>query len=577
MLILSMGGMVYSHGQGIGTKGATYDELLGRALRMDDTELSALSPRMNHLWMASLVDSLQPAALSEMATTNFRLDRRKEGLRQLQTAFRTSGYDYHLGLMLLQVAGRYQEWTLAEQVTDRLLTQKPNDAYLLQLLSAVYEESGQMDRAISTMRKLVEMKENEPQYVFGLANQLLKSGRHKEAEELLLKYRANRPDEPMSSAMLISLWLSEERYEEANALLERVKTRFPSNPDVISMTISTYAQQGMNRELSDEILKAARQEGATPEGMEELIRIASQDSNDLTRLLKDLIPLRRELITIFDRTPQLSLSYANHLFLLRDTIAAEQVLDEMVERRVEVPSPYAYFIQKYAMIEDEPNIRKYTTAGLGVMPTEGLFLLYHALLASNGGDMKMYEKRVNHAIEVVSEEDLLYPRIALMKAEIDNENGKWEEAKAYYQKAVGGGDPMALNNYAYALLEKGKTREEMKLAEQMAQQAVKAAPDDPNHLDTYAWALYKNKAYAVAKIYIESAIDKAKSAGDRSMKVLYEHYAEILTAMGRYDEALAAWRDALAHGSDAETVRRALDTLDKLKNNPDNKKPSDDD
>lgn len=530
---------------------------------MSDIEVSQMSPRMNHLWMATLVDSLQPSALSEQAKTNLMLGKKKEGLQQLQTAFRTSGNDYHLGLLLLQVAGRFQEWTLAEQVTDILLKQKPNDTYLLQLLSAIYEESGQLDRAIATMRKLVEMKSNEPQFVFALANQLLKSNKTKEAEDLLTKYQANRPDELMSSAMLISIWMGQKEYKKANDLVERVKERFPNNRDVLSMTISTYAQQGMNAKVGTEILNAAQEEGATPEDIEELIRIASQDSSNLTQLLKDLIPVRRQLVSIFDRTPQVELAYANHQMLLRDTIAAEEILEKMVKAGVTIPSPYAYFIQKYGAREDSANVRKYTEAGLKAMPEEGLFLFYHALIANIGGNKKEFEKRVNHAINVAKDDDPMYSQLALMKAEIENEHGRWEEAKKYYEIGIEGQDPLAMNNFAYSLINNGTTTEEFKRAEQLAQMAVKSNPDDPNFLDTYAWALYKNQAYSVAKIYIESAIDKAKSKGETSMSVFYEHHAEILTAMQLYDEALKAWKNALENGGDAKKISAAIKAVAK--------------
>lgn len=570
-----MGSCTLSYGQAAGREQITFDVLLSRALRMSDVDLGQLSPRMNHLWMATLVDSLQPSALSELAKTNLRLDNRKEGLRQLLTAFRTSGHDYHLGLMLLQVAGRYQEWGLAQEVTDILLKQKPNDAYLLQLLSAVYEESGQLDRAIETMKKLVEIKDNEPRYVLALANQLLKTNKNDEAEALLTRYQVNRPDELMSSAMLISLWLNEKKYDKANELLKRVKARFPHNPNVLSMTISTYAQQGKNAELCAEILDAAQQEGATPDDMEELIRIASQDSSDLTRLLKELTPLRQKLITIFDHTPQLSLALANHYFLLRDTVAGETVLHDLVGKGVELPSPYAYFLQKYAIKEDSENVQKYTEAGLKAMPEEGLFLFYHALISSTKGDKVEFEKRVNHAIAVASEEDPIYPQLALMKAEIENEHDRWEDAKKYYEISIKRRDPLALNNYAYALVNHGSTEAEYKRAEQLAMQTVKAMPDDPNYLDTYAWVLYKNNALSAAKIYMERAIDKAKSRGEISMSVFYEHYADILTAMGLYEDALKVWRDALESGSEAKAVSNAVERIMKLKDGDNTKSEKD--
>lgn len=70
------------------------------------------------------------------------------------------------------------------------------------------------------------------------------------------------------------------------------------------------------------------------------------------------------------------------------------------------------------------------------------------------------------------------------------EAGRWAEAAAAYEelKARGAGDPLVLNNLAYAYGQAGK----YDAAIPLARQALAAAPSDPAALDTLGWALVKS-------------------------------------------------------------------------------------
>ncbi|MBP7180035.1 MAG: tetratricopeptide repeat protein, partial [Dysgonomonadaceae bacterium] len=111
-----------------------------------------------------------------------------------------------------------------------------------------------------------------------------------------------------------------------------------------------------------------------------------------------------------------------------------------------------------------------------------------------------------------------------------------------------------LNNYSYYLsLEK----RDLDKAEQMSSITVKAEPTNPTYLDTYAWILYEQGAYTMAKIYIENAVKYSEN--EPSAEIL-EHYGDILFKTGEPEKALEQWKKAKELGSDSKTLDEKIRT-----------------
>jgi len=73
----------------------------------------------------------------------------------------------------------------------------------------------------------------------------------------------------------------------------------------------------------------------------------------------------------------------------------------------------------------------------------------------------------------------------------------------------------------------------------MSSITVKAEPTNPTYLDTYAWILYEQGAYTMAKIYIENAVKYSEN--EPSAEIL-EHYGDILFKTGEPEKALEQWK-----------------------------------
>ena len=109
-----------------------------------------------------------------------------------------------------------------------------------------------------------------------------------------------------------------------------------------------------------------------------------------------------------------------------------------------------------------------------------------------------------------------------MLGQMDKTYEAYEQALKLNDKNIN-----VLNNYAYFL-----SLEERDLikAEAMAQKVIQQQPDNATYLDTYAWILYQEGSYMLAKFYQKRAIDNMDPKADNT--TLMEHWHAILKALG---------------------------------------------
>ncbi|HBB26053.1 MAG TPA: hypothetical protein DCZ59_07270 [Bacteroidetes bacterium] len=117
-------------------------------------------------------------------------------------------------------------------------------------------------------------------------------------------------------------------------------------------------------------------------------------------------------------------------------------------------------------------------------------------------------------------------------------NRRTDSSDACYEKAlsIDPRNPFVCNNYAYSLCLRGT---DLPRALQLSQISLEIEPENPAYLDTYAWILFHLKRYDQAEQAAKSAIAFGGNATH------YEHYGQILEAMGQTDAAVNAWRKAL--------------------------------
>lgn len=539
-----------------------YSDFYRRALCLEPLDAeSELSPYLSHLWLANLADSTQASALSDIGFVLSQLGQPEQAQVYLMRAYRASHGDHLIGEPLARMALANQDFATAEEVITELLARVPDDHFLLILLQQAYRSEEKWDKAIEVGKKIVELSRDDPRQVSGLAGLYMQAGQQDKAMELLEEYGKTHSGEPTTQTVLFYLYLSAGDYDRAGKALEQLRKQNKGS-DVVRVAEVTYlARRERYRDGAKYILSESRSEGIDPEQVESLIQTLYKESPSATEARREVVKVRAEIAKLFPQTPQLRLGLSQDYLLLGDTVAAEGILDRLVDDRVELVSPYVYFTDRYAAAEDTTNLRHYAEAGHEALPEEGVFRLYLALLAVNAGDTTGYRRQLDDALTVVSTEDRFYPQLALLRADDLSGGGNFDAARPYYEAAVSQPLPPAYNNYAYFLTEKSGTPADLDKAEKLARQAIKLEPDNGTYLDTYAWVLYRKGSSMLALIYIKKAIEATETPDP----TLYEHLAEILTAEDRYDEAIEAWRHCLESGGDAKLVAQKVEVITEMK------------
>ena len=539
-----------------------YSDFYRRALCLEPLDAeSELSPYLSHLWLANLADSTQASALSDIGFVLSQLGQPEQAQAYLMRAYRASHGDHLIGEPLARMALANQDYATAEEVITELLARVPDDHFLLILLQQAYRSEEKWDKAIEVGKKIVELSRDDPRQVSGLAGLYMQAGQQDKAVELLEGYGKTHSGEPTTQTVLFYLYLSAGDYDRAGKALEQLRKQ-DKGSDVVRVAEVTYlARRERYREGAKYILRQSRSEGIDPEQVESLIQTLYKESPSATEARREMVKVRSEIAKLFPQTPQLRLGLSQDYLLLGDTVAAEGILDRLVDDRVELVSPYVYFTDRYAAAEDTTNLRHYAEAGHEALPEEGVFRLYLALLAVNAGDTTGYRRQLDEALTLVSTEDRFYPQLALLRADDLSGGGDFDAARPYYEAAVSQPLPPAYNNYAYFLTEKSGTPADLDKAEKLARQAIKLEPDNGTYLDTYAWVLYRKGSSMLALIYIKKAIEVTETPDP----TLYEHLAEILTAEDRYDEAIEAWRHCLESGGDAKLVEERVEAIREMK------------
>jgi len=98
---------------------------------------------------------------------------------------------------------------------------------------------------------------------------------------------------------------------------------------------------------------------------------------------------------------------------------------------------------------------------------------------------------------------------------------------------------VALNNYAYSLSNRDN-RDALSKAKDMADRALKAAPENASYLDTAGWIYYRLGDYRKARDLVKKSLDIDSSSAE-----VLEHMGDILEKLGDKQGAQQYWRQAL--------------------------------
>ena len=181
---------------------------------------------------------------------------------------------------------------------------------------------------------------------------------------------------------------------------------------------------------------------------------------------------------------------------------------------------------------------------------EVLFTTIESSLLIQEGYASEAEQLLNTALNrFPNETDLLFARVLYYDSQ-GNQAGSERDLRQIIRMLPD--DSRALNHLGYMLADQTTRYDE---ALELIERAIAISPDEPAIIDSLGWALYKVGRLEEALVQMRRAY--AAFPDDE----VASHLGEVLWALGRFDEAMRVWQDALEDEPGSELILEAMERL----------------
>jgi cellulose synthase operon protein C len=208
-----------------------------------------------------------------------KLGRRKEAMEMLRKALRTAGAQSGIRAEIYEIIVEvYRADDKLRELITELEGQHPNDFEQLRMLGSLYEETGQVQKALTTYKQALAKKQNDiatrlkvvqllqiqgeldeaikqyeelirsaprnPDYVFQLAEALIQRGERQKALEHLKKLETRSEGDEETLAALVDFYERVEEKARAMAVLQRLAKAGATDPRHLVDLGDRYWQEG---------------------------------------------------------------------------------------------------------------------------------------------------------------------------------------------------------------------------------------------------------------------------------------------------------------------------------------------
>ncbi|MEJ5993480.1 tetratricopeptide repeat protein [Pedobacter sp. Du54] len=497
------------------------------------------------------LDSKNDAAFFELATVNFRQNKLLE----------------------------------SEIAIKKAIAINPQNSWYYKLQSEIYKRNGNMDALVPVFNKLIEMLPENDDLYFDRANALFLSGKPEEAlkayaeieqkfgsstalttaiqrikmqnteapsDSAIEKLIAEEPTDVKNHLYLSGVLLEKGKKDEALALLQKAKRIEPENFEIDLAIADIYQSQHKN-ELAIVPLKTAFAHPAMP--VEHKIKIVSlmlpRFSNAL--VVKDATELVQIAVKIHPNDSKLMILYGDVLYQQGNLIAAKEQYQAVLKISEQVYPAWEKLLAIQTVMGQYAEAIKTGEDALTIYPNQAILYYYRAFALHRNGQNAEAGLEIKSALVLDGEDTKLKAMIFALQAEVLIDQQKLKEADAAFDKSISlaPDNYLTLSNYAYYL---ALRNHDLPKAESLAAKAAMALPKNASVADTYAFVLFKLEKYALAKTWIERALQNNEAKNP----VYLEHYGDILFLKGEKELALLQWQKAKNEGNDSEKLIKKL-------------------
>ena len=492
--------------------------------------------------------------------------------------------DAHYEMAILYIA--------IDRIEDALFHAKksselnPNNEWVTQLLSQLYQISGNIDGELSTYKNLIKKDPSNIEYLFLLATAHSKNGSYKKAIQVYNEIESKIGVSEELSVTKEYLYITMGNVDLAAAEIMNLVAAFPNEIRFLGMLAELYQANNLTEKsiaIYNDILKVEPKNSAANIALAEHYRVNNNHLKAFDYLtfcfdndVFDLQTVFQILSSYFQMAideqkyldPLLSLlekALINHpneapfhvlsgdvYFQLNNSKKAFEAYEKSLNLGVTDFLIWNRYLILGVELQEYDRVYKNGARAIELHPIQPTLYLFTGFAAFYN---KEYEKAItffNKGLNYVVNNRPLKAEFYNYLGDAYHIFGNNKKSDECYEKSLDliPDNVVVLNNYSYYLSLREKDLEK---AERMSKQCVELSPNQPTYQDTYGWVLYKLKRFNEAKEWLQKAVE-----GGGKSPVVIEHYGDVLYQLNQKKEALEYWKKAKNTGGDSELLNKKV-------------------
>lgn len=500
----------------------------------------------------SKVVSLDPAnhaAYFELASANYRLNKLPEAEQNIRQAIKLSPDNKWYLRLQGEVYKRTNKIPELITVLNELIRVEPeNDAYYFDKANAQFILN-QTDEAKKTYDQ-IQTRFGESRELTNAKRRFQQNGATSDSD--IVKLLEGNQADVKNYLYAAGLLLQKNNDTEALKVLLKAQQLEPNNFEVNLGLADIYRKQ-KNDEAAFASLKLAFESSDMP--LDEKVKIIAALFSKLDQpiVAKNVTDLSK---TIAEKNPNDSKSLA----LYGDVLFQQNKFKEAL---IQYQAALKLNEQVYVVWEQIINIQtllghyqdaiKVGDEALTLYPNQAGLYYYMAYALFKTGKYNLAQSNLKNALQLDVDNKSLQAQVYALQGDIYINQNSFSLAKTAFEKAIAA-EPdnyLIMNNYAYYLALKN---DDLVKAAKYAETAANALPTNSSVTDTYAFILFKQQKYDLAKTWIEKAL---QNNSDKN-SVYLERYGDILFMKGDKEAALTQWQKAKDAGNGSELLIKKI-------------------
>ena len=436
-----------------------------------------------------------------------------------------------------------RQYKEATDVLRRLYDKNPEREEVLGMLVQLYEQQGDYDNAIKALTRLETIEGKSERLSYAKSNLYTQKGDKLAAIAEMKTLADQYPNDNNYRCLYANTLYVNGQKKKAINIYEKVLRQEPDNRNAQLAMLAYYGDRKDSVKIQEYVERILMNKNATTDDriglMRQVIGDSEQQGGDSTKVLR----LFHRMLSMPQTDADVAIfcaAYMNMKKMPNDSIS--RVLERVLEISPDHAAARLQLVSYAWQAEDRDRVIALCKDARQYNPDEMAFYYYQGIAYYQKKQLDDALDAFQNGIGVITQEsnpEIVSDFYAVM-GDIYHQKGIEDKAFAAYDSCLQWKDDNigCLNNYAYYLSVKNIRLDD---AEKMSLRTIKAEPDNPTYLDTYAWILFQQHRYEEAVTYIDRTL---KNDADSS-SVMLEHAGDIYYKAGHQDKALEFWQKAL--------------------------------